>query len=241
MNAFRASLLGLCLLATAMFALPTKAQEIEFTPFTARYSLYNGSIHIANADISLQRSGETWQWRMTTKPAGFFSLFTGKKPSSETTVRAADDIFQIQQIFISDPGNKKNNETAFFDWELKTAYVERKKKESLLDLSAEVFDFHSVHMLAAQMTLQKKKSRIVDFYHKGQFLKSTLNNLGAQNLVLPDKEVKANVFEQEMAGSEAKLKYFYDSEYNILPLRIERSNSGDRTSIMVIKQVKWGL
>jgi hypothetical protein len=239
-NAIRATLLGLCLLASFILPPSTMAGGIELTPFNARYSLYNGSIHIANIDLSLQRFEETWQWRMTTKPTGFFSLFTSKKPTSETTVRVADNVFQLQQIFISDPGNKKNDETAFFDWEQKAAIVERRKKESLFDLSAEVFDFHSVHMLAAQMTLQKTKSRTVDFYHKGRFIKSTLNNRGPANLALPDKTVKANLFEQEMVGSEAKLKYFYDSKNNFLPLRIERQNSGDSTSIMVIKQVIWG-
>ena len=41
--------------------------------------------------------------------------------------------------------------------------------------------------------------------------------------------------------SNSKIKYFYDAENPLLPLRIEKLESGESPTVLTLREVEWGL
>ncbi len=228
----------LSLLLLLWVAQPAYAGE-TLRPFSADYKLFEGGLHIANTNISLQRDGELWLWRMAVKARGVYSLFTSKEPLAETTFSNGADGYRIHDILVSDGSDRGKDETAHFDWDNGKIDVRRKGKEKQLPLSEEIYDYQSIHVLAAALRRQGIDKKVIEFYRKGRLRKSVLIDSGDGAVNLDGTKVPAYIFRQEITKSSSTTYYFYDMENPILPLRIEKHKSGESPSILLLQQVDW--
>lgn len=229
------------LLALALIPAPGSA-EIPLRPFSASYKLYKGKKYIANTELKLERSGEHWRWSSLTTARGIYSWFTRKQPYTETSFSLAGDEFLLREILVTDAGkNKKRDESALFDWEQGRLEVLRKGKRRQLRLESGVYDYQSIHLLAATMERQQMQTAAIDFYRKGKLVKSRLVYGGLHPISVDGTSFRANLYEQEIVGSKSIVRYYYDAENPLLPVRIERLEADESPAILILRQVHWGL
>lgn len=224
-----------------LVALPAQADELRLRPFHASYDLYEGGMHIAVSELKLERNGDHWRFRSVTRARGIFSLFTSKQPFAETTFTIDGNQVRLQEIVIGDASKSKNREAARFDWESRTAEVMRKGKRRQLKLGEDVYDYQSIHLLAASMGQQQLEHSTVDFYRKGKLRKARFVYSGEQSVNFDGEGIGALVYEQVISKSKSKMKYYYDAENPLLPLRIEKLESGESPAILALRKVDWKL
>jgi len=229
------SLIALTLLSTGL------AAEVPLRAFTASYDLYKGSMHVAISEISLQREDQLWRWSTATEARGIYALLISSKPYSETTFIQDKDEIRIQQILNTVPGDKKKTESASFDWDKGSIEVLRKGKHKQLALNAEVYDYHSIHLLAVSMRMQQLDKATVDFYRKGNITRSDLVYGGTGNVDINGKTVNANIFKQVIVKSSSRLKYYYAADNPSLLLRVEKQKPGKSPVTLTLRKVEWNL
>ena len=228
-------------LALLLLALPAEAADLRLRPFKAQYDLFESGMHIAVSELRLERSGDSWRFRTSSKARGIFAWFTRKKPFSETTFTVEDSQVRLQQIVIGDASKDRNKEAARFDWDKRRLEVMRKGKRRELDLNGGVYDYQSIHLLAASMGNKQLEHSTVDFYRKGKLQKARFVYSGEQNVNVNGKGIGARVYEQVTTRSKSKIKYYYDADNPLLPLRIEKIESGESPTVMVLRKVDWKL
>ena len=216
------------------------AQTLEPDPFRVSYSLYNGGLHMANSEMILEKSGEFWRWKMSTELRSIYSLFNNKKPYSETIFAIKEDGEKLFNVLITDEKNRNKYESARFDWKTRTADIQRKKKRSVKSFADPVYDYNSIHLLAARMAVYGIKELTVNFYRKGKIIKSTLTYAGNSHLEIDGEKIKTRSFTQSLSESRSVMKYQYGMINPIIPLRIERSHPEKDTSILLIKSAVTG-
>ena len=235
------SLLSLLLLLCLTLISPGSSAEISLRPFSARYDLYHGGMYIAVTELSLQRSGEHWRWSTLTTARGIYSWFTGKRPYTETTFSQVECEILLREILIADAGSDRKTESARFNWGNSKLDVKRKGKQKQLHLSDPVYDYQSIHLLAAAMHQQHLNQQTTDFYRKGKLVKSSLSYSGSDKIDVNGKSVNAIVYEQVIVKSDSTIKYYYDAENPLLPLRIVKLKPGKKPSILKLRKVDWSL
>jgi len=216
-----------------------KATEVPLRAFTASYDLIGSGMNLGTTILSLEPVNDMWRWRLTTRARGIYSVFIHKKPYFETTFRHNQDQVRLQQIVIADENKKDNTESARFDWKNGQMQGTRKGKQTSAALSKEVYDYQSIHLLAAAMQLQDLKNTTVSFYRKGKLVESSMTFLGKGSLVIGGKNIDARIYEQTVAGSKTRVKYFYDPKNPLLPLIIERRRGDDSPSTLKLREVEW--
>ena len=227
--------------ALLLLVLPATASADSLRSFSAVYSFYSGGMHLANSKLRLEQKGDKWRFHSSTKARGFYAMFTSEKVESETIFIQHETGIHLQQIKISNSGDKKNIELANFDWKNGQLYTQRKGKQKQLPISGDVYDFQSIHLLAALMREHDVKRVTVDFYNRGKLVKSRFVYGGKGTVNVDGKKIESNIYEQVMTGSNSKLKYYYDAEHPMLPLRIETLESGESSSVIAIQSVDWTL
>jgi hypothetical protein len=233
-NRFRSTLSLLLLLASTV---PTGyAAELSLAPFKASYDLHKGKRHIAITELSLTAVGENWRWSSLTSARGVYAWFTRKRPYTETLVSGVDGEFRLLEILIADAGKRNQQESASFDWDKGRMDVLRKGKRRNLPLSGAVYDYQSIHLLAAVMGQQQQSEMTVDFYRKGKLVESRLVYNGQHRLELNGKSMDTRVYRQSIAGSDAEITYYYDAANPLLPIRIERNEPGEKPAILTLRQ-----
>lgn len=240
LNSQSSSIASLLLLTLSLIS-PASGAEVPLRSFSASYDLYQGGMHIATAELSLQDSDGLWRWRMSTRSRGIYSLFINSSPYSETTFTQADNDIQLQRILVTDATNDKKNESANFDWSKGIIAVLRRGKQKQLPLDANVYDYHSIHLLTAAMQLRQQKNTTVDFYVKGKLVKSRIAYGGTGKVNINGESIDAVIYEQMTVRSNSKIKYYYDARNPLLPLRIEKLESGESPSILSLQKVDWDL
>jgi hypothetical protein len=234
-------MLARLLLLTLSLISPGVAAEVPLRVFTASYDLYKGAMHVATSEISLQREGRLWRWRTTTEARGIYASFINNRITSETTFIQAQDEIKLQQILSKDSNDKKKTESASFDWDEGNIEVFRKGKHKQLPLNAEVYDYHSIHLLAVSMRMQQLDKATVDFYRKGNITRSDLVYSGTGNVDINGKTVNANIFEQVIVKSSSRLKYYYAADNPSLRLRVEKQKPGKSPVKLTLRKVEWDL
>ncbi len=229
------------LLLALSLSLPAHAEGVPLRAFTASYSLHKGSMHIGAAELSLEPFEQLWRWRMTTRARGIYAMFIHKEPYSETTFSRVQDDVRLQQIVIGDEKDKDEYESASFDWQAGRMKVLRKGKRNKVKLAAGVYDYQSIHLLAAAMLRYQWDEKIIDFYRKGKLVKSGLVYLGEEIVDIGDRQIEARVFRQTINGSETVIHYYYDANHPLLPLLIENRKGDDSPSILRLREVNWRL
>ena len=220
---------------------PAFAGELSLRPFEASYDLYKGGMHVAISELRLQRSGENWRYHLTTRPRGIFSWFIDEEPYAETTFSVDQDRVLLREIVIGDAGSKQYEEAARFDWNESRAEVMRKGKRKQLELAGGVYDYQTIHLLAASMGYRQLERTTVDFYRKGRLRKSRFAYAGERRIRINDKSRKANVYEQVINKSSSKMYYYYDLDNPLLLLRVEKMKSGESPEIMTLREAESNL
>ena len=215
------------------------ADELTLQAFDANYSLHIAGLHVGYSTLSLNQSGNLWRWQTSSKPRGVYSLLTNKKPYSETRFLLDDGRHLIQNLLISDEGDKNLYETAHFNWQKKQAKVLRKKVTSTASISSDVYDYHSINWLVANMMKTEKIKLKVDFYAKGTIVKSVVKRIDDKNIEMAGQKISAWVYELTTAGSSSKLKYYFNPTTPLIPLKIEKLKPGKKTAILLLKSATW--
>lgn len=215
------------------------AAEAPLRAFTASYDVTKGGMKLGTAELSLEPLEQIWRWRLTTRPSGLLAMVTRKKPYSETTFIREYDQIRLQQIVIADENDSKNLESASFDWKNRQMKALRKGKRSSVNLTTEVYDYQSIHLLARAMQLQQLNEVTFTFYRKAKLVKSRLVYRGRGLVKVGDRDTNANIFEQTISGSKTTVKYSYDQQNPLLPLLIETRKGDDSPSIMTLNKVDW--
>ena len=226
---------------TLCLAAPSQAANTDhdLRAYSATYSVKGRGISLGTAGISLQPSGGMWLWRMTTQANAFVSLFTNNKPFSETTFTWDAEGMRLQKIRIADENDRKDVETARFDWEGGQMNVLRKGKQRQVQLSDEVYDLQSIHLRTAIMQAHQENESTFQLYHKGKLHESKLAYVGNESLRIGDREIDARVYEHSIIGSEKSLKYYYDAAKPTVPLLIVDRKSGKNRSELRLRKVDW--
>jgi hypothetical protein len=220
---------------------PALAAEIQLQAYRASYDLHKGAMHVATSELSLQRQDELWRWRTTFKPRGIYSALTSSNPSSRTTFTQTDSDIRLQQVILSDPANPDKFESADFDWDRGSIDVLRKGKKKRLELNTTVFDYNSLHLLAAMMREHQLDQTSIIFYRKGRLRKSRIVYLGQTEVEINEEQLTAHVFEQTIAKSKSRVKYYYDAAHPLLPLKIERFKGDESPVVLTLRKVEWNL
>ncbi len=233
--------LGLMLMLMLMLSLNggAMAAEVPLRAFTASYDLTRSGMNLGITKLSLEPVKELWRWRLSTRARGFYSMFIRKKPYAETTFSHNHDQVRLQQIVIADENDKDKYESASFDWQSGQMRVLRKGKHASVALTTGVYDYQSIHLLAAAMQLQDLENVTVKFYRKGKLADSSLIYLGEGSVKIGGKDIVARIYEQTIGGSKTRIKYYYDPKNPLLPLLIERRRAGDPLSTLKLRKVEW--
>ena len=230
---------SITLLLAIFLATPAIAEEFSLTPYQASYTLYRGSLSVANSKISLERSGRYWRWRQTSKPRGIYSLFSNKILYAETTLSGSDNRYRIHNILFTYDGDGDRFENARFNWNNRQIDIQYKNKRYVETVPGDVYDSHSIHLLTARMLKQNLQESEFFFYRRGKLAKSRLKRIGKSTLIIINKPVEVLVFEQTSEGSGSKLLYFYVPEKPLLPVKIVRTKPEKKTTVMVLQSVEW--
>jgi hypothetical protein len=216
-----------------------RAAEVPLRAFTASYDLTSSGMNLGITKLSLEPVKELWRWRLSTQARGIYSIFIHKKPYSETTFSHNQDQVRLQQIVIADENNKDKYESASFDWKSGKMQVIRKGKHASVALTTGVYDYQSIHLLAAAMQLQGLENATVSFYRKGKLVESRLIFRGKGLVKVGGKDIDARIYDQTISGSKTRVKYFYDERNPLLPLLIERRRADDSPSTLKLREVEW--
>ena len=216
-----------------------KAGEVPLRAFTASYDLTTKGMNLGITKLTLEPVKDLWRWRLTTRARGIYSMFITKKPYSETTFSHNPDQVRLQQILISDENNKDKYESASFDWNSGYMEVMRKGKPSRVPLAGGVYDYQSIHLLAAAMQLQQLENATLSLYHKGKLVESRLIYRGEGSVKIDGTDTDARIFEQTITGSKTRIKYYYDVQNPLLPLLIETRDADDSSSTLKLREVEW--
>jgi hypothetical protein len=232
-------MLSLVLSLMLSLGVTARAAEVPLRAFTASYDLTKSGMNLGTTNLSLEPLKGLWRWRLTTRARGIYSMLIRKKPYSETTFSHNQDKVRLQQIIIADENNKDKYESASFDWKSGQMQVIRKGKHTSVALTTGVYDYQSIHLLAAAMQLQELENATVNFYRKGKLVDSSLIYLGEGSVKIGGKNIDARIFEHTVTGSRVHIKYFYDQQNPLLPLLIERRESDDSPIILKLREVEW--
>lgn len=180
-------------------ALPT-----PLTPFEAEYRVGNGTMTMATATFSLQRSSDLWRYRSVLRANGLFSLFLDG-PMRETTWLDMHDGELRPVIYRHEDGDE--NVRVVFDWTARSARVATAGDDSRrIELGPDSRDQFSA-ILAVMCALAA----------------------GERTLAFPgiDDGGKAEPLRFEVTGEEQVTvpRGRYDT------VRVERSHDDDRTTI----------
>jgi|TARA_B110000971_G_scaffold51677_2_gene52338 hypothetical protein len=231
-------LIGLLLFISSIT--PAVADGLKLQAFTANYSLHIAGLHVGHSKLLLNQSGDLWRWQTSTKPIGFYRLFSKKKPYSETQFLSGTGRHLIQNIVISDEGDNNLLETAHFNWQERQATILRKKVTSTATISADVYDYHSINWLVANMMNGEESELEVDFYNKGEIVRSNIKRIDNQSIEVNGKNISAWVYEQSTVNSKSSLRYYFNSSKPLVPLKIEKLKPGKKPAILLLQSVVWG-
>jgi len=227
------------IILTALLALPAVATNILLIAYQANYAVYRGDTYVGDSELSLERSGSYWRWRQTSKAKGFYALFSNNTLYSETTLLRHDEQYKIHNILITEEGDDEAYENARFNWDNQKIDIQHKNKRYIETLPQAIYDSHSIHLLSAHM-LKKNLLKIeFNLYRRGRLHKSYLKRIGKSTLEINQNPVDVLIFEQTTESSSAIMKYYYNPEKPLLPIKIERIKPNKKSTMMLLKSAEW--
>ena len=220
------SLLALLLL---LISLQPGADEVK--PFNAEYHLYRGDNHIGNTRLQLQYNNGIWTWYSETRPVGFYRLFTNKNPFAETRMRPASQTLRLSQQRIGDDPQQAAEEKTWFDQQSGLIFYSKKDKNRQLEMPADVYDYHSIHLLHQHMAQAGLTQKDIIFYKNGNLVDSQIRLDRQLELIREGSRFKVDRLTQSFDGSSKKMIYYYQKD-SLAPLKIEQLNPGKSDHVM---------
>ena len=209
----------------------------SLSAFRASYDLFRNDKQVGESFFQIEMTNNRIGMQMITKPGGLYALITSQQPLNKSTlIRTAGD-FRLSKVLISVNPNQDPVESAEFDWQRSLLTVNRAGRQQQQPLSEAVYDYLSIHWLAAQMILADADQYQLKFYRKGKLRDSTLTRSGPEILEIGEKKMETIAFEQSFTTSSRLLKYHYDKKNPWLPVRIERTRKGKKKTVLLLKSV----
>ena len=112
--------------------------------------------------------------------------------------------------------------------------------ERIVAISADVYDYHSINWLVANMMKGEESELEVDFYNKGEIVRSNIKRIDNQSIEVNGKNISAWVYEQSTVNSKSSLRYYFNSSKPLVPLKIEKLKPGKKPAILLLQSVVWG-
>ncbi len=206
--------------------------------FEAEYTVYKGSRKVGEAVLSLALSENAMRWQLETEPTGIYALLTNKKPFTESVMHKNGNDFRLASILVSISRDDEPQETAHFYWQQQQIEILFEGLQKQRFLQNAVYDYLSIHWLAAEMTRSAGSRIEFDFYRRGKLIRSTLSLTEQSELEINKKTKSVICYKQTFQSSSRKYRYCYDSTNPLLPLRIEKMKSGKKSTIMLFKGLK---
>ncbi len=206
--------------------------------FRANYDLFKNEKQVGETILQVEKSDSRLRWQVTVKPSGLYALVINKQPYSESIFIRDTGDYRLSSLRISTGINDVPMEVADFDWQQSLLTATRKKKQVKLRLTSDVYDYLSIHWLAAQLSLADADRYELSFYRSGKLMNSTLTRKASESLKIGDNTVQTTVIEQTFDGSSRRLRYHYSQENLWLPIRIERNKKGKKTTVMLLKSLE---
>lgn len=230
-----ASLVALSLFCATAFA------EVPLRAFTAHYDLHRGNMHFATAELSLAPHENFWRWRLTTRTRGIYTMFYNKKPYTESIFLLDPENMRLHSLELSDEDeiDEEEYESAHFDWESGEMKVLRKGTQRRVKLSQDVYDYQTIHLLAAAMQLRGTSETSVKFYRKGKLVDSQLVYQGMTSIEVGSETMEARVYEHRVERSSSVSRYYYNARDPLLPLQVETRKDDDEPTVLRLREVEW--
>lgn len=216
------------------------ANAFEPTAFKAQYAVFKGGLHLANSEITLDRSNNYWRWSMTSKARSVYQLFSDSQPHTETIFSLKPIGAKLYNILITDQKDRDQFESVRFDWTTKTVDIQRKGKHKIESFPGPVYDYNSIHFLIAQMQNEGLVNTTFTFYRKGKLIESNLQFKGESKVEINEKFIKTYRYQQKLESSKSVITYDYGLDNPIIPIRIERIHPNKKSSIMILQSVTAG-
>lgn len=225
------SLLLLIICSTGLSA------ELQIRPFNAEYALFKGGLKVGKATLSLDKNDNGLRWRLASEPTGIYSLFSNKKPLTVSILERFEKDFRLARIQHFKTRTEQPNETAILNWSKQQIRIKRKNTSQFIALENIVYDYLSIHGLAAQMTANNESSSLFDFYRKGKLVQSKLLRIGPVKLDINGQSQTVTKYRHSFATSSRSYEYYYSDDNPLLPLKIERIKKDNDSSIMLFKRL----
>lgn len=230
---FRRLLLGYLFISAAC----SVVADDSLPAFSAGYDLFRNDSHVGESFFKIEKTNNRISMQMITKPGGLLALFTSQQPTAESTLIRGRGDFRLSKVQLSVSPDRDPEEMAEFDWQKSLLKVNRKKQQHQVPLNEAVYDYLSIHWLAAQLSLADVDRYALKFYRKGKLWDSALTRTGTEILEVNGRKINTIVFEQSFDNSSRRLKYHYDQNNLWLPVRIERTRKGKKKTVLLLKSV----
>lgn len=216
----------------------SNAADNPLTGFNASYDLFRNDKQVGESFFRVEKRENQLNMRLMSKPSGLYATVTDLQPVTETTLIRIKGDYHLSRVKIFANPEESPHEIVDFNWQKSSLTAKRKNGQYQLPLTEAVYDYLSIHWLAAQMALAEASQLRLKFYRKGRLMDSTLSRKGTEILEVLGKSIEATVFEHSFDGSSRRLRYHYDQQNPWLPLRIERSRKDKKTSVLLLKSVE---
>ncbi len=207
-------------------------------PFQAEYIVSKGTTEVGNAVLAMTVNEDVVLWRLETKPSGLFILLTSKKPFSESVMHKTGNEFRLASILIADRRKDEPHETAHFYWQRQQVEILYEGQDKRYPLKNAVYDYLSLHWLAAEMTQNKEPLKEFDFYRRGKITRSKLQLTAQSELEIDGKARGVKCYVQTFQSTSSKYHYCYDLSNPLLPLKIENTKPGREPSTILFEKLK---
>ena len=218
-------------LLLTLCALSLQLHASALQPFAAEYELYRGNSHIGKAKFDLAYEDGIWTWQTVTRPVGFYRLLTKKKPFEETRMRPASQQLQLLLHRKGDDPQKTASESAYFDHEKGLIYYHEDKKNRQLQLPADIFNYHSIHLLYPHMLDEGLTQQDIMFYKNGKLSKSQVRLDRQHELTRDGDKLIVDRLTQSFNGKKNKMIYYYQSG-SVVPVKIEQLKPGKAVNVL---------
>ncbi|MDH5355967.1 MAG: DUF3108 domain-containing protein [Gammaproteobacteria bacterium] len=209
--------------------------ELPIRPFNAEYTLYKSGLKVGEATLSLDKNDNGLRWRLTSEATGVYALFNSKKPLSVSIMERYGKDFRLARIQLFITRAEQPAESVHLNWSKQQANIKREHTSQFIALKNTVYDYLSIHWLAAQLTINKGAHSVFDFYRKGGLVQSKLELIGQVELDLNGRVQTMTKYRHSFPGASNSYEYYYGIDNPSLPLKIEKFKKGKTSSIMLFK------
>lgn len=206
-------------------------QALEIKPFATSYKVFRANSYIADSQFSFKKSQGEWIWRMDTRARGIYKWFTRKRPYIETRMQEIDHELKLMMELSGDYPDKMPKRSSWFDPVNKVIYYMKGDHIKTFKLPEKIYNFHSIHLLYPRMKQQGMDEISIDFFKKGELLKSTLTLQQSVELKNKNKPLRVDKVIHRFEGSNKYFIYYYHGD-TLAPLKIEQINPGKESSVM---------